>query len=444
MSMKILFLGGNMAKGLADWLEQQGETVIYREDKVTIDDLIQISPDMVASYNYKYLISQKIIEHVKGNAINLHISLLPWNKGAYPNIWSFLEDTPKGVTIHYIDEGVDTGDIIVQKEVFIDENTETLKSSYEILHREIQTLFKENWSMIKNNKIISQPQTGGEACTLKENLQKSRHLSERKGWIPLSENLRNNILNFWNERAILKEYAGTKDLIAKKIEIESIAQFICDGLNILEIGCGNGITAIELASRFRVNITGIDFSEKMIEEAKKLASNYTIKGVLNFLVGDVRNLPNFAQKFDLVYTERALINLPDWFSQRQAIIDITKLLVEGGCYIMCENSQDGLDKINFLRQKIGLSCIIPPWHNRYFRDSELDEFCIPGVKMEKVVHFSSTYYFLSRVVNAWLAMSEDKEPEYDAPINRLALKLPSCCGNMGQGKIWVWRKLKEN
>ena len=60
-------------------------------------------------------------------------------------MWSFLEDTPKGVTIHYIDEGIDTGDIIVQKEVFIDEDKETLKSSYEILNKEIQALFKENW-----------------------------------------------------------------------------------------------------------------------------------------------------------------------------------------------------------------------------------------------------------------------------------------------------------
>ena len=64
----------------------------------------------------------------------MHISLLPWNRGYHPNIWSFLEDTPKGVTIHYINEGIDTGDIIVQKEIVIDEDKETLKSSYEILH----------------------------------------------------------------------------------------------------------------------------------------------------------------------------------------------------------------------------------------------------------------------------------------------------------------------
>ena len=50
--------------------------------------------------------------------------------------------------------------IIIQKEVYIDEDKETLKSSYEILHREIQALFKENWNKIKNSEIAPQKQTG--------------------------------------------------------------------------------------------------------------------------------------------------------------------------------------------------------------------------------------------------------------------------------------------
>jgi len=95
---------------------------------------------------------------VKNNIINLHISLLLWNRGAYPNVWSFLEDTPKGVTIYIIDEGVDTGSILAQKEIYIDENIETLRSSYEKLHREIQALFREKWADIKNRSVKKIPQ----------------------------------------------------------------------------------------------------------------------------------------------------------------------------------------------------------------------------------------------------------------------------------------------
>ena len=53
-------------------------------------------------------------------------------EGQDPNLWSFIEDTPKGVTIHEIDEGIDTGDIIFQKEIVLNSN-ETLASSYEKL-----------------------------------------------------------------------------------------------------------------------------------------------------------------------------------------------------------------------------------------------------------------------------------------------------------------------
>ena len=191
--MKILFLGGNLAKDLADWLTSQGEEVIYREDKLITDDVKELSPDFIISYNYKYIISKEIIDFVNGKAINLHISYLPFNKGSHPNIWSFLEDTPKGVAIHHIDEGIDTGDIIIRKEVFIDEDKETLKTSYEILHREIQTLFKENWNKIKNSEITTITQVGGGGTTSEKVLNSSLSLKKRDG-IPSSENLKNNII----------------------------------------------------------------------------------------------------------------------------------------------------------------------------------------------------------------------------------------------------------
>lgn len=191
--MKILFLGGKLASDLADWLTSQGEEVIYREDKVTTDDVKKVSPDFIISYNYKYIISKEIIDCVRGRAVNLHISLLPWNRGSHPNVWSFLGDTPKGVTIHYINEGIDTGDVILQKEVFIDENKETLKSSYEILHREIQALFKENWNKIKNAEIVSQKQMGGGTRTTRGKVLNSSPSSKKKNGTQQSENLKNSI-----------------------------------------------------------------------------------------------------------------------------------------------------------------------------------------------------------------------------------------------------------
>jgi methionyl-tRNA formyltransferase len=103
--------------------------------------------DCIISYGYRYKIPQEAINAVNGKAINLHISYLPWNRGANPNYWSWYDNTPKGVTIHYIDEGFDNGDIILQKEIALS-NKMTLRESYAILQDEIQILFVENWHQI--------------------------------------------------------------------------------------------------------------------------------------------------------------------------------------------------------------------------------------------------------------------------------------------------------
>ncbi len=250
-----------------------------------------------------------------------------------------------------------------------------------------------------------------------------------------------DVLDFWNSRAGLGQWAGTRDVTAKQIEIEAIASYVRDGMRVLDFGCGNGITAIELARRFKVEVTGADFAEQMIEAAIKLAEGQELKGSVRFETGNVSN-PGALGQFDLIYTERVLINLPDWPAQRDALASILDLLAPGGLYVMCENSQDGLDKINSLREQIGLPAVTPPWHNRYMRDAELDTFTHAGIKLEGMNFYSSTYYFLSRVVNAWLAAQEGKEPEYEAPINQLAMQLPSI-GEMGQGRIWLWRKASE-
>jgi methionyl-tRNA formyltransferase len=66
---------------------------------------------------------------------------------------------PKGVTIHYLDEGVDTGDIIVQKQVVFFES-DTLRTSYDKLQEEIQALFKDNWSNIRTGECNRKRQEG--------------------------------------------------------------------------------------------------------------------------------------------------------------------------------------------------------------------------------------------------------------------------------------------
>lgn len=143
--------------------------IVLESNKISLDYLRSFKPYMMISYNYKYRISEEIIEYMEDNIINLHISYLPWNKGSNPNFWSFVEDTPKGVSIHKIDKGLDTGDVLIQKQVYFDESKETFRSTYEYLNTEIIRLLEENWHDLKNGRIAGVPQIGeGSSHTLKE------------------------------------------------------------------------------------------------------------------------------------------------------------------------------------------------------------------------------------------------------------------------------------
>jgi len=247
------------------------------------------------------------------------------------------------------------------------------------------------------------------------------------------------VLDFWNDRAGLGEWAGTNDVVAKRLEMETLAGFVRDGLRIVDVGCGNGITAMELARRYAVDVTGIDFSPEMIAAAKGLSAGQSFKGRVQFVVGEVPGIVGDFNPCDLAYTERVIINLPTWEEQQRGIREIGDLLKPGGLFLMCENSQDGLNELNDLRARVGLSPIQPPWHNRYLIDEEISRGDFGSLRLERVVYYSSTYYFLSRIVNAFLAAQAHEDPRYDSPVNQLALRLPSI-GNLGQGRLWVWRR----
>jgi len=159
--MKVLLLSIKPST-LRPIIEKNNNSVIELSDPIDLEFVKQSRIDFAVSYRYRHIIRRPIIEYLKGNIINLHISLLPWNRGADPNLWSFLDNTPKGITIHYIDDGIDTGDIIVQKELFFDEDIETLATSYEALNHQIIELFNQQWLSIISGKTqrYRQPQSG--------------------------------------------------------------------------------------------------------------------------------------------------------------------------------------------------------------------------------------------------------------------------------------------
>jgi methionyl-tRNA formyltransferase len=160
--LRIAFLTNNGSSlELAGWIRKTGDQVIVNSEKTTVDWAKSQQIDFIVSYNYKHIVKHDLLEAYDDKIINLHISMLPWNRGADPNIWSFIEDTPKGVTIHRVDPGLDTGEILIQKECFFELDKESFSSTYNTLQSEICTLFKENWDFLKNNSIKGYAQSFG-------------------------------------------------------------------------------------------------------------------------------------------------------------------------------------------------------------------------------------------------------------------------------------------
>ena len=146
--MKLLFLGPNDSP-LLEYLRSVETLVVSTMSRLDVAYLDAHKFDFLVSYNYRRILTGDILGRFPDRAINLHIALLPWNRGADPNFWSFVEKTPKGVPIHYLDEGVDTGDIIYQKDILSAPN-DTFRVMYNSLHAEVQKLFIQNWKYIRD------------------------------------------------------------------------------------------------------------------------------------------------------------------------------------------------------------------------------------------------------------------------------------------------------
>lgn len=116
-----------------------------------------LRPDIGVCGCFGYILRKPLVDIFPLGCVNSHISLLPYNRGAFPNVWSIVERTPAGVSLHYVDDGVDTGDLIAQQAVPV-EPTDTGKSLYEKLERAAVELFERTWPLITSGTAGRSPQ----------------------------------------------------------------------------------------------------------------------------------------------------------------------------------------------------------------------------------------------------------------------------------------------
>lgn len=108
--------------------------------------------DYLISVQYDRILKKDWIELPQRDALNLHFSLLPKLRGCYPTKWAIIEENFTGVTLHSIELGIDTGDIMDQVRVPIS-SSDTDKSLYAKLSNEAYTLFTKNIQFLKQGKF---------------------------------------------------------------------------------------------------------------------------------------------------------------------------------------------------------------------------------------------------------------------------------------------------
>lgn len=202
---KIIFLGYSPkeTKIIEKLKENNNYQVFNTKNKIKLKNLDGIN--FIICFGYRHIIDNEILIKKK-NIINLHISYLPYNKGAHPNFWSFAENTPSGVTIHRIDRGIDAGNIIYQKLLDFELNKNkkklTFKKTYSTLISEIENLFISNERNILRNNFEEYKQIG------KGSFHKTHELP--------------NILKSWNQNifdTITKFQLKNEIYIEKKLRI---------------------------------------------------------------------------------------------------------------------------------------------------------------------------------------------------------------------------------
>lgn len=135
----------------------------------------ELAPEYLVSVAYGYLLSPDILRIPTMAAINLHTGLLPYNRGRNPNVWSIIDRTPSGVTVHHMDPGADTGDIVAQRPVQV-RPTDTGESLYQRLEDAAVALFQDTWPLIAAGAAPRRRQPSGGTSHRARDLQRTDRL----------------------------------------------------------------------------------------------------------------------------------------------------------------------------------------------------------------------------------------------------------------------------
>jgi ubiquinone/menaquinone biosynthesis C-methylase UbiE len=256
-----------------------------------------------------------------------------------------------------------------------------------------------------------------------------------------------DIRQFWSEQAARhgqSSDASWSDRPVIELEIQELLKPVDDGDRVLDIGCANGFTTLQLAAVKKVDVLGLDYIPGMIEQARLHLDSVrsSLAGRVSFEVGDIMALSQPAAAYDKVIVVRVLINLGSWDHQITAAREALRVLKPGGTLLLSEATVQGWTRLNAFRREWGLNDIPTPPFNFYLDQDRLIDTLRSDADLVDVVHFASSYYVATRVIKPLLIEALGRPIDVANPNmewNRFASQLPSC-GDYGVQRLIVFRK----
>ncbi len=256
------------------------------------------------------------------------------------------------------------------------------------------------------------------------------------------------IRNFWTKQANdhgTAPAASWSDQHVIEMEIRQITEYLCAGDQVLDVGCANGYSTVQYAARKAINIRGLDYVPEMIAQARSRLAGLdpTLRGKVDFSVGDISALPETSDAYDKVIVVRVVINLATPERQLQALRECARTLRKGGLLLLSEATIQGWRKLNDLRREWGLPDIPMPPFNLYVDCAQLVDAVKPQLQLIELVDFASTYYVGTRLLKPLLAQALNLAVNVADPAmewNRFCSLLPAG-GDYGTQKLFVFRKV---
>ncbi len=246
----------------------------------------------------------------------------------------------------------------------------------------------------------------------------------------------NNVYKFWQKEGEIRGngiYATLRDHYFRYVEIKSILKEIkSKKKHMLDIGCGNGISTFFLAP-YAKKVTGIDYSKNLIDNANKFKNKKNFNKIINacdykklkssyknidFKVGDILNLQDYKNKFDIAICSRVLINLGTQKQQDDAMKNVYDSLKKGSLLIINEVEKNNHSKLSRVRTNFGLDPLEIYWHNLYLREQHfLKNAKKLGFKLVKKIKYGE-YQILSKVM--YPKFIHPNKPDFLSLFNKFA------------------------